>query len=164
MEKQRVKAFFFFLTGSLSKCLQHLVTSQPETRSSELNLNPGLSLEWQGPKFLDHHVLPSSVHISRKLKSGVKLRLKPRHLPGIFFCWFTPQIPATARAGSGESQELRVSSRSPTWVREPKYLSHHLLPSYIHISSKLDQKERHWYSDTGSWHPRQWLNQPSACS
>lgn len=108
-----MKAFFFFLTGSLSKCLQHLVTSQPETRSSELNLNPGLSLEWQGPKFLDHHVLPSSVHISRKLKSGVKLRLKPRHLPGIFFAGSLPKYLQQPGLGQVKAKNLEFHPGLP---------------------------------------------------
>lgn len=52
-------------TGALLQCLQQSGLDQGEARSQQVNLGP---TTWvAGFKYLSHHLLPSCVHISRKL-------------------------------------------------------------------------------------------------
>lgn len=55
--------------------------------------------------------------------------LKSRKRQRYYISWFTLQMPATAAgARPGQSEEHGTQSRSPGWLRRPKYLDH-LLPS-----------------------------------
>lgn len=58
------------------QCLQQLGLSQAEAQSMVLNL--GFPHGHQGLKYVDHHLLPPRVYISRKLQSGMELELEPR--------------------------------------------------------------------------------------
>lgn len=46
-----------------------------------------------------------------------------------FLCWFVPQMEPMMRDGTGQNQEPRAESTSPTWLQASKSLSHLLLLS-----------------------------------
>lgn len=56
--------------------------------------------------------------------------------------WFAPQMPATARARAGKSQDLKTASRSPTWWQWPRPSG----PSSTVFQGTL---ERSWFSCGG---------------
>lgn len=58
--------------------------------------------------------------------------------------WLTPQMAAVSKTRPVWSREPRTPSRSTTWMAEPKYLSHQLLPPMLHINRKLDGKWVSW--------------------
>nr|XP_051678770.1 kelch domain-containing protein 1 isoform X3 [Oryctolagus cuniculus] len=62
-----------------------------------------------------------------RVTEGQRKRERERERSSIH--WFTPQMAATAGAGTVRSQEPGTSSRSPMWVQGPKYLGHLLLLS-----------------------------------
>lgn len=63
--------------GSLPKHLQQPEMGQVEARS--LELNHAFLRGCHRPKYLSHHLLPSRVHINRKVELEAEPGLKPRH-------------------------------------------------------------------------------------
>lgn len=55
-----------------------------------------------------------------------------------FFFWFSPQVPITTRAGTGWTQEPRISLSLPRGWHGPTYLSHQLPPLSVCLSRKLE--------------------------
>lgn len=66
----------FSIAGSLSLGPQKSTLGQAEARDPEFIL--GLLHEWQECNYLNHHMPPSRMFISRKLESEVELQLEPR--------------------------------------------------------------------------------------
>lgn len=56
--------------------------------------------------------------------------------------WFTPQMVPMAGAGSGQSQEPRTQSGSLMWVTGIQVLEPSSANSRVHISRKLEWKQR----------------------
>lgn len=73
-------------------------------------------------------------------------------------CWFTPQMPQTARHRPGQSWDPGLQSGSPTWIVRLQYLNHHLLPLRVYVWNKLESGiwsqgiwNGMWLSQVASW-------------
>lgn len=53
----------------------------------------------------------------------------------------SPQMPTTARAEPGRSQEVEIQSWSPMWMAGTQGLNNYLLPWRIHNSRKLELEQ-----------------------
>lgn len=48
-------------------------------KTRDWKLHPGFPCGWQAPKYLNYHLLPPGMHISRKMEEEIELGLEPRH-------------------------------------------------------------------------------------
>lgn len=98
----------FSIAGSLSLGPQKSTLGQAEARDPEFIL--GLLHEWQECNYLNHHMPPSRMFISRKLESEVELQLEHRD---------------SSMVSRRPKQQLRCNTRYlPSQSTEKMYYSH----------------------------------------